>query len=403
MKKLTSILICVSIVLALCAATAFADCEINVTRLDGGFSVEVTGEFGDKDWVGIYKAGESYGTGAGNVPSLVWWYVSEIQGPLSFPEDASRVRQNRLDEFVADGDVIPGDYVIYVLSNDGYELLDEWAFREVTVEVSDHKLAIDYDASSYIGSEFRQILWNGEKYNDYEGGETPAAAIRKAQTEGEYVDVRDGGLKTLCFEGWVGFDQDIVAFGSMLNGRIVWDDSFNAGSDETIRSEDKGGQYAKKYSVSVDLEHVYGRYTVGVAAALADGTVVKLNSSDKSLNTFITFEGPERPAPTEAPATSTPAPTATPELSPTDVPATSAPATDGPSDPTGGNATDSSDATGAPATAEPGATDDNSGNGGTDDTSEKKGPGAGLVIGIAAGAAAVVLAAVVLAVTKKKK
>lgn len=162
------------------------------------------------------------------------------------------------------------------------------------------EIVIDYDAGPYVGSEFRQIYWNGFAFNNYEGGEAPWTALAPILTNDGYVDDRGGSGQTLGLEGWVGFDQAITAFGAMINGDIEWDESFDKGSSAEIKSDDKGGRYAKFYSVNIDISKARNRYTAGVAVALADGTVVKLNSTDyPEANTFISFLGIEEQMPPE--------------------------------------------------------------------------------------------------------
>lgn len=151
----------------------------------------------------------------------------------------------------------------------------------------------DYDQSSPVGSEFRQIYWNKVKFNNFEDGESPLTALSNILTNGK-VDDRGGSGFELGLEGWAGFASEITAFGYAVNDEITWNDSFDKGADDAITAADKGGQYAKYYSVTVDISNLSGEYTVGVAARLADGRAVLLNSSaDPELNTFISFIGPE--------------------------------------------------------------------------------------------------------------
>ncbi len=154
-------------------------------------------------------------------------------------------------------------------------------------------LTADYDESSVVGSEFQQIYWNGVKFNNYEGGETPLAALKTILNGDGRVDDAGGSGASLGLEGWVGFDKEIVEFGAVVNDTISWSKDFDKGSDSAITAADKGGQNAKYYKVDVDITKMTGYYSIGVAAKLADGTVVKLNSkANEELNTFILFIGP---------------------------------------------------------------------------------------------------------------
>ena len=404
MKRIITLLLCAAMLLSLGMISSSAEFEMGVGITDEGFIVEVSGEFGEKDWIGLYKVGEQYGTGDGCVASIIWWYVNEISGDLSFPEDVSKVYQNRLGDLVQDGEIVPGEYVLYCFVDDGYELLNEYAYCQFDIHEQDYKLAIDYDASSFAGSEFQQIYWNGAKFNNYEVGESPLTALKTVLTNGEYVDDRGGNGKSLGLEGWVGFDQNIEAFGVMINNDIIWDDAFSLGTDNAIKAEDKGGQYAEYYRVTADISRQYGEYTVGVVAALADGTIVKLNSSNEELNTFISFAGPEEPSPVVT-GTATTEPIATADNPVTDVPATDIPATEVP-------ATDAPVVTNVPATDVPAtdaatdvpATEANATGGETKDNNSS-GLSAGAIIGIIAGAVVVIgaVAAAVVIGRKKKK
>lgn len=71
-----------------------------------------------KDWVGIYKAGQTPG---GGTPSTLWNYVDGTQtgatgradGTVSFPSGLSEA----------------GDYIVHLLANDGYDILASETFR----------------------------------------------------------------------------------------------------------------------------------------------------------------------------------------------------------------------------------------------------------------------------------
>ena len=268
------------------------DRSMEVSVIDGKIIVTSSGDFGIKDWIGIYKPGEGPGT---ETASLVWWYTGGNGGTVTLPDDVSRIYNNRLDEFISDGKIIPGEYKIFALADDGYELIEEISPVEITVGPAEADIAIDYDASSFIGSEFRQIYWNGEKFNNYEGGEKPAVALAGIlNADGKVDDAGGTGVK-LGLAGWVGFEQDIVAFGSIVNDAVIWSDAFDKGTDNDIKSEDKGGRFARKYEVEIDLSKLTGEYTAGVIVALSDGTLVKLNSTaSPAENTFISFIGPDK-------------------------------------------------------------------------------------------------------------
>ncbi|MBO4325936.1 MAG: hypothetical protein J5950_01540 [Clostridia bacterium] len=296
MKKTISMILAAAMALTAVLGMLSVQAEsrsMDVSVVGGKIIITAEGEFGEKDWIGIYKQGESADPSNGGVGSIVWWYIGTNGGTVTFPDDKDKVSENRIEEFIDGGRILPGQYKVIAMENDGYTQIADIDPVEVTVEPAEADVAIDYDASLYIGSEFTQIRWNGANFNNYEGGESPLTALKTVlQSDGKVHDEGGTGLK-LGLSGWVGFEQDIVAFGSIVNSTVIWDDAFDKGSDSSIRSDEKGGRFAKKYDVEIDISTQTGNYTAGVVVALADGTIVKLNSAaDPELSTFISFVGP---------------------------------------------------------------------------------------------------------------
>lgn len=297
MKKLIPVILGIVVLLTAMAGTGIARAEdqsLEVSVIDGKMIVTVSGDFGGTDWIGIYKEGESADPNNGGIASLVWWYVNEMKNTVTLPDDVKSIRNNRIDEFIADGKIISGSYTVICMADDGYELKDGMDPVTVNIEAPEADSAIDYDASSFAGIEFQQIYWNGNKFNNYEGGETPLAALGNVLNPEGRVEDRGGSGTSLGFEGWVGFDQQIVAFGSIVNDTVIWNDEFDLGTNDAIKAEEKGGKYAKQFRVDIDISKATGNYTAGVVVALADGTVVKLNSSaNPEDSTFVSFIGPD--------------------------------------------------------------------------------------------------------------
>ncbi|MBP5779985.1 MAG: discoidin domain-containing protein [Clostridia bacterium] len=106
--------------------TAEVTAEINDA---GKLVVTVTGTFGEKDWIGVYAEGNTPGGDAG---SLVWWYVGANGGTFEVPFDG--MAENDRDALLNDdGTVKEGKFVVFLLANDGYELVA--GTEGVTVEV----------------------------------------------------------------------------------------------------------------------------------------------------------------------------------------------------------------------------------------------------------------------------
>ena len=101
-----------------------------VVNDEGKLVVTVTGEFGDKDWIGIYAEGNTPG---GSVGSLVWWYVGANGGTFEVPFEGMG-ENDRAALLNDDGTVKAGKFVVYLLANDGYDVVEGTEGIEVTVE-----------------------------------------------------------------------------------------------------------------------------------------------------------------------------------------------------------------------------------------------------------------------------
>lgn len=122
MKKLIAILVAVLLLSGLCGAIAVSAEESDILTVEvagGELTIEVNGDFGDKDWIGIYPGEQDTYEG-----STIWWYVGYYGGTWVFPDDAAVANRNR--EGVFDGfDLVPGEYFAIVLADDGYEPFDD--------------------------------------------------------------------------------------------------------------------------------------------------------------------------------------------------------------------------------------------------------------------------------------
>ncbi len=96
----------------------------------GKLVVTVTGTFGEKDWIGVYAEGNEPGGDAG---SLVWWYVGTNGGTFEVPFDGM-AENDKAALLNDDGTVKEGKYVVYLLANDGYGLVEGTEGVTVTVE-----------------------------------------------------------------------------------------------------------------------------------------------------------------------------------------------------------------------------------------------------------------------------
>ena len=96
----------------------------------GKLVVTATGEFGEKDWIGVYADGTTPG---GDGASLVWWYVGANGGTFEVPFDGMN-ENNRAALLNDDGTVKAGKFVVYLLANDGYGLVEGTEGNTITVE-----------------------------------------------------------------------------------------------------------------------------------------------------------------------------------------------------------------------------------------------------------------------------
>ena len=96
----------------------------------GKLVVTATGTFGEKDWIGVYAEGNTPG---GDVGSLVWWYVGANGGTFEVPFDGMG-ENNRAALLNDDGTVKAGKFVVYLLANDGYDLVEGTEGIAITVE-----------------------------------------------------------------------------------------------------------------------------------------------------------------------------------------------------------------------------------------------------------------------------
>ena len=96
----------------------------------GKLVVTATGSFGDKDWIGVYAEGTTPG---GDGASIVWWYVGANGGTFEVPFEGM-IENDKAALLNDDGTVKEGKYVVYLLANDGYGLVEGTEGVTVTVE-----------------------------------------------------------------------------------------------------------------------------------------------------------------------------------------------------------------------------------------------------------------------------
>ena len=120
---------------------------------------------------------------------------------------------------------------------------------------------------------FDTVYLNSNMYFEQDGGAADKlAAINNTITINYGADHYE-----LHERGWIGFTQEIAAFGYYIEGvtPIIYDDSFITRLDASDPVKGAGGEFAERFEIKANLaELTYGNYTVAIVAKLADGTVV---------------------------------------------------------------------------------------------------------------------------------
>lgn len=150
-KKMLALVVAVALavsamsMLAVQAANGL-DVEVNGSNI----TVKVTGTTGDKDWVGIYKEGETVDPDKDGAISLVWYYVTDTTKTINWPADKAVAdatcdgasAKNRPDELNTDSSLKPGKYYAIVLANGGYEQVS--GIDKVAFEIKSNELTGNY-------------------------------------------------------------------------------------------------------------------------------------------------------------------------------------------------------------------------------------------------------------------
>ena len=96
--------------------------ELDKYSYKEGDDILVTANGEGKDWVGLYLRDEVPG---GGVSSIYWYYVAEGHTPLEQVSIKGETHNADRDDVA---DLPAGDYTIFLLANDGYEVIDSIDF-----------------------------------------------------------------------------------------------------------------------------------------------------------------------------------------------------------------------------------------------------------------------------------
>ncbi len=103
--------------------TVIATLELDKYSYKESDDILVTANGTGKDWVGLYLKDEVPG---GGVSSIYWYYVAEGHTPLE-PVSIKGETHNADRDDVAD--LPAGEYTMFLLANDGYEVIDSIDFK----------------------------------------------------------------------------------------------------------------------------------------------------------------------------------------------------------------------------------------------------------------------------------
>ncbi len=198
------------------------------------------------------------------------------------------------------------------------DLIVKFTTDEVIV-IQDFWVAIEGDANDLHPEQ------GGEQ-----GGDTPSYTYRNASFDSFYVDgvlnfgeadgnasdkldarsrrvgEGDGAIQELMLRGWIGFDQEIEAFGYKIGDAApVYSADFFQATEEAVKGA--GGEFAQRYCVTVPVAGIEGEQTIVMMVKLANGTEVAIDDQLEATGvatppntsfTFVGVPGQQPPAPT---------------------------------------------------------------------------------------------------------
>ena len=123
MKKLITALLLLTALVALTVTASAAEKYLTMpqTEYAQNEDILITASGEGKDWVGIYGRGETPGGPA----SIYWYYVADGHTPM----EPFSIREGTHNTDRSDyADLPAGDYTMFLLANDGYDVIDSIDF-----------------------------------------------------------------------------------------------------------------------------------------------------------------------------------------------------------------------------------------------------------------------------------
>ena len=135
-------------------------------------------------------------------------------------------------------------------------------------------------------------------------GENDGNASGKLDNHDRTVDGSDGSVSELLFRGWIGFDSELQAVGYKIgDAEPVFDESFlyvwseaESVDQNAVQAEGNGGQYARRFQVTVPVADLTGDNNIVIVAKTLDQVLVlddklEVVGAATTPNTQLTYKG----------------------------------------------------------------------------------------------------------------
>ncbi len=83
-------------------------------------------------------------------------------------------------------------------------------------------------------------------------------------------------MTQLTFKGWIGFEEDIEAFGYQIDNNAPIFGNFMISPEAAVRYEENGRAKAQRYAVNIPVSGLRGDHQIAVVVKV-NGTVVRID------------------------------------------------------------------------------------------------------------------------------
>ncbi len=194
MKRILALVLLLSLVLAALAALPIAAAEPRLatdkTTYAPGEPILVTATGEGKDWVGLYRAADSYDPSAGGQVSIYWYYVAADGNASGDTVNLYEADYNNFASRPEFASGLPaGEYKVVLLANDGYEVIES-----VAITVAEEESAGPLPApthASYKSAEAGVGRADGTLTVRHDTATPDAYVIRWGDSRGALADYTD--------------------------------------------------------------------------------------------------------------------------------------------------------------------------------------------------------------------